>query len=154
MEEIWKDIPNYEGLYQISNLGRIKSLEKIFYRKPNKNTNLKFTKYKEKILSSFQKKGKYYTVAIYKNGKRTDMKIHRLVALAFLDKNDFKSMPDEKRELINFEKLQINHKDEDPSNNNVNNLEWCTFRYNCNYGTRIKRINETKKRKAVVNNDL
>lgn len=154
MEEIWKDVPDYEGLYQISNLGRIKSMEKVFYREPNKNTNLRFTKYKEKILASFKKRGNYYTVAMYKNGKRKDMKIHRLVALAFLDKNDFKSMPNEERELINLEKLQINHKDENPSNNNVNNLEWCSQKYNSNYGTRIQRIKNTKNRKAVVRNDL
>lgn len=155
-EEIWKDIPEYEGVYQASNLGRIKPLERKVYKKINKQ--LKYVTYKEKILLQVQKnlKGnqKYYTVAIYKQGRRHDKKAHILVAEAFLNKEDFKCMPYEDRNLIDLDKLEVNHKDENPLNNNVENLEYCTAKYNCNYGTRLERIKNSKKRKLVMSNDL
>ena len=150
LNEEFRDIVGYEGKYQVSNYGRVKSLERKVYR--NNKTNIKFTKYREKILLQVQKgikqNQKYYTVAIYNQGKRRDKKVHILVAEVFLDKNDFKSMLDEDRKLINLKKLQVNHKDENSSNNFVENLEWCTHKYNCNYGTRIERIRKTKLKKG------
>lgn len=123
--ETWKDIPNYEGLYQVSNLGRIKSLYN--YRRGN-------------ILTPRLKRG-YYTVGLRKNGVRKWHLVHRLVASAFiLNKNN---LP------------QINHKDENKLNNCVDNLEWCTVSYNNNYGTRQERVSKTNKlKRAVLKFDL
>ena len=117
MQEIWKDIPNYEGIYQISNLGRIKSL-----------------KGKEKILKLLIDKQGYYMVRLWENGKTKQFYIHRLVAEAFLDyKCNYKKLKDEEYLLFNKENLVVNHKDENKLNNNVNNLEWCTNRFNIKY---------------------
>ena len=127
MIEQWKDIPNYENLYQISNLGRIKSL----YNYKRNGTN---------ILVPRLKKG-YYTIGLRKNGIRKWYSIHRLVAETFIP---------------NIEnKPQINHKDENKLNNRVDNLEWCTASYNNNYGTRQQRVSKTNKlRKQVYKYDL
>lgn len=112
MEEIWKDIKGYEGLYQVSNIGRVKSL------------NYNHTK-KEKILKPIKDKKNYLYINLYKNVKIKHIKIHRLVAEAFIpNPNNYPC---------------VNHKDEDKSNNCVNNLEWCTYQYNNTYGTAIKR---------------
>lgn len=112
--EVWKDIPNYEGLYQISNLGNVKSL-----------------KYgKERLLKPVKDGSRYLQVKFYKNGNKKIYLVHRLVALAFLPNPD--NLP------------CINHKDENSLNNMVENLEWCDAKYNCNYGTRNNRINKTK----------
>lgn len=123
--EIWKDIPNYEGLYQVSNLGRIKSLYN--YRKYN-------------ILTPRIKRG-YYTIGLRKNGKRKWHLVHRIVASAFIMNVD--------------NKPQVNHIDENKLNNRVDNLEWCTASYNNNYGTRQDRVSNTNKlRKEVYKYDL
>lgn len=95
-KEIWKDIPNYEGMYQISNLGNVKSIYK------NGNT---------KILTGGIKKG-YRQVILVKNKKRKYASVHRLVAETFIPNPN--NLP------------QVNHKDGNKSNNNVDNLEWCT----------------------------
>lgn len=120
MQEIWKDIKGYEGKYQISNLGNVKSLN---YNKIGV----------EKLLSFW--KSKYLYVNLYKNNKGKTFKVHTLVAEAFIpNPNNYP---------------QVNHKDENKHNNCVNNLEWCTAKYNCNYGTRNKRIyNETSFKKG------
>ena len=114
MTEIWKNIEGYEGKYQVSNLGRVKSMigqEKVLHPKKHRNGHLQ--------------------IGLHKDKKRKTMYIHRLVAQAFIPNPD--NLP------------CVNHKDECPSNNNVDNLEWCTQKYNCNYGTRVDRIMETKK---------
>lgn len=133
MEEIWKDIYfkergktyDYRGLYQISSKGRIKSLEKIYYS--GRNHNLKKIQL-EQILSPSTDKGGYKKIVLNNNGKKKTMLIHRLVAHMFI--------PNPHNYII------VNHKDENPSNNYVENLEWCTQEYNCNYGSRNKRIGE------------
>ena len=123
MKEIWKDIKDYEGHYQVSNLSRVKSI--------------KFGK--ERILKPVTDRHGYLIVGLWKNNKQKTYKVHRLVAEAFIDNTD--NLP------------QVNHKDENPLNNNVNNLEWCNSKYNCNFGTRIERI--TKRRsKTVLQYDL
>lgn len=115
--EIWKDIEGFEGLYQVSDEGRVKSL-----------------KYgKEKILKGGKARG-YLIVQLCKDGKQVMKFIHRLVAEAFLPNPNH--LP------------QINHKDEDKTNNNVLNLEWCDSKYNSNYGTRNKRIVEKLSRRV------
>jgi carboxypeptidase C (cathepsin A) len=107
MEEIWKDIEGYEGLYQVSKMGRVQ---------------------------------------LYKNNKGyKHFQIHRLVAMAFIPNPD--NLP------------QINHKDENKANNRVDNLEWCTRKYNHNYGTiniRIsqKQLNHKNKSKIVLQYSL
>lgn len=107
--EQWKNIKKYEGLYQCSSEGRIKSL-----------------KYgKERILKTGKDRGGYLFVVLCKDKKTNICRVHRLVAEAFLDNPD--NLP------------EVNHKDENPSNNNVNNLEFCDRIYNNNYGTRKKR---------------
>ena len=100
MQEIWKDVVGYEGLYKVSNLGRVKSLQR------------KGTALNDRILKySFDIDG-YRQVILSKDNKRKCVKIHRLVGLAF---------------LCNENNLPcINHKDENKENNSVENLEWCT----------------------------
>lgn len=116
--EIWKDIEGYEGLYQVSSLGRVKSLERL-------NTRGRIIH--EKILKPVKnrKNFEYRQVSLSKNGKIKNYLVHILVAKAFIENpNDYP---------------MVNHKDENPSNNSMNNLEWCDAKYNNNYGTRIVR---------------
>ena len=119
MEE-WRDIKGYEGLYQVSNKGRVKSLG-------NNKTK------KEKILSLKPSNNGYIRVYLCKNGKQKPFSVHRLVAQAF---------------LLNPNNLPVvNHKDENKLNNNVENLEWCTVAYNNTYGTKIERARKKSKGK-------
>lgn len=125
MEEIWKDIPNYEGLYQASNLGNIRVM--IFHNNICK---------KEKIHILKQQIDKYgrKRVILYKNGKPKLYQVHTLIANTFLNKNNYKKMKYEDKHNIDITKLEINHRDENPLNNCVENLEWCTHNYNMHYG--------------------
>lgn len=112
MKEIWKNIKGYEELYQVSNLGRVKSLERYrnFYcYLQNKNCK---SKIKSKILKQVFNGNKYYTVGLCKNSKCKTKTVHRLVAETFIPNPD--NLP------------QINHIDGNKQNNCVNNLEWCT----------------------------
>lgn len=121
-KEIWKDIKGYEGLYQVSNLGQI------------------YSYYTNRLLTPSFSEGGYLRIMLYKNKTRYTIHIHKLVATAFLpDRTTFKSMPDEVRSSIDLDNLQVNHKDEDKTNNRVDNLEWCTHKYNAHYGTAIIR---------------
>lgn len=117
MIEIFKDIEGYENLYQISNLGNVKSLG-------NGNSNNS----KEKILKPAKDKKGYLYVDLYKQGKRKTYKVHRLVAKVFIENPN--NLP------------QVNHKDEDKTNNAVENLEFCDAKYNINYGTRNEKISK------------
>lgn len=117
MIEIFKDIEGYKGLYQVSNLGNVKSLG-------NGNSNNS----KEKILKPTKDKKGYLTVDLYKDGKRKIYKVHRLVAKVFIENPN--NLP------------QVNHKDEDKTNNAVENLEFCDAKYNINYGTRNEKISK------------
>ena len=118
MEEIWKDIKDYEGLYQVSNLGRVKSL-------PN-------TAHKNEIILKPSITNGYYSVALNKSGKQKRVYIHRLVAEAFIPNPHNLS--------------QVGHKDEnnyktgDGCNNCVDNLEWCTQEENSNTPMRAERL--------------
>lgn len=126
--EIWKDIPGYEGYYQVSSMGRVKSLPRKVYNRGGFHIS------KEKILKQQLRKDKYFNVHLLKEGVEKIFFVHRLVALAFLSNPNH--LPD------------INHKDENPSNNCVDNLEWCTEKYNMNYGTAIER-----RKASFVRND-
>lgn len=123
MEEVWKDIKDYEGIYQVSNQGRVKSLARVdryyvdgvLYRRPRK----------ERILKQEDHHG-YKRVSLMKNSKPKWFFVHRLVAEAFIPNPD--NLP------------QVNHKSEVKSENSVENLEWCTEEYNKNYGTMKERL--------------
>ena len=118
--EIWENVKDYEEFYQVSNLGNVKSLARDIYYQNGTIHHLK-----EKILAPALNNKGYQYVHLCKNGKMKNMLVHRLVAMAFIPNSENKPM--------------INHKDENPLNNCVNNLEWCTASYNANYGTRIQR---------------
>ena len=116
MEEIWKDIEGYEGIYQVSNIGRVKRL-KGFCRK------------EEKIISFYLNKG-YRAVNLYRNNKLKAMPIHRLVALSFIENT--------------HNKPQVNHIDGVKINNCVENLEWNTRSENIKHAYEIG-LNKTTK---------
>lgn len=122
MQEIWKDIAGYEGLYQVSNLGNVRSLERY-------NVNVGEYQQRTRLLKQVSDKRGYKTVTLIKRKNRKTTTVHRLVAGAFLPNPD--NLP------------QVNHKDENKKNNTVQNLEWCENNYNYNYGTRVERV--TKK---------
>lgn len=122
--EIWKDIPEYEGLYQVSNLGNVRSLN---YNKTKKIKVLK---------QGIQKKG-YLFITLSKEGKHKSYNAHRLVAKVFIPNPN--NLP------------QVNHKDEDKTNNSVENLEWCSAEYNVNYGTRTDRHRQNMIGKNIGN---
>ncbi len=107
MIEVWKDIPGYEGHYQVSNLGSVKSIERL---RRTKGTGI--TKVCERIVKPTIDKFGYCKVCLFKNGKRKYCKPHRLVAIAFIPNPD--------------NKPEVNHKDGNKTNNNVSNLEWNT----------------------------
>lgn len=107
--EIWRDIKGYEGIYQVSNLGNIKSLER---KVPHVNHGkMKTMLVKEKIMKFSITKG-YYTVKLCKDNKYSCKRVNRLVAETFIENKE--------------NKLEVNHKDGNKLNNRVDNLEWCT----------------------------
>ena len=116
MNEIWKDIQGYEGLYQVSNLGRVRSL-----RDNHKNKRIKTLKPCNR--------GNYLGVCLMKESRIKCHLIHRLVAIHFIENRD--NLP------------CVNHKDENHNNNRVDNLEWCTVKYNINYGTRNEKASKS-----------
>lgn len=137
--EIWKDIKGYEGLYQVSNFGRIKSLSRTMNNRFGGEAQLK-----ERIRKLYKYQG-YFRVALCKNCIQKSYNVHRLVAQAFIPNPD--NLP------------IINHKDENPSNNHVENLEWCTHQYNNCYGTVRERLSKAQlncpsKSKTVYQYDL
>ena len=113
MDEEWRDIEGYEGLYQVSNEGRVKSVRRNLILKPRDNNR------------------GYLMVDLYNEGRMKHGQIHRLVANAFIENPN--NLP------------QVNHKDEDKTNNMVENLEWCDASYNNNYGSRNQRASNTQR---------
>lgn len=139
-KEIWKAVKGYEGWYEVSNLGRVRSVERIVYY-----SNNKIYLCKSRIRKPNKVRGGYLTCDLWKNSKHKTFAVHRLVAQAFLPNPD--NLP------------QVNHRDEDKTNNHVSNLEWCDGKYNVNYGTAIqrsaeKRLNSPKLSKPVLQLDL
>lgn len=116
--EIWKNVVGYEGFYEVSSYGRVRSVDRVNYRRHLKG----------KMLSQAPggRDGKYKTVQLFDTaGKCKHKYVHQLVAEAFIGK-----APDG---------FQVNHKDENKSNNCASNLEWVTASQNINYGTRHER---------------
>ncbi len=123
MQEIWKDVPEYEGLYQVSNLGSVRSLTHT-----KRSSNGKTARANGKVIKPLEQNG-YLNIMLCKDGVRKRFRLHRLIASAFIPNPH------------NFP--QVNHKDENKKNNNVENLEWCDSKYNNSYGTRLQRYSET-----------
>lgn len=130
---MWKAIKDYEGLYEINDFGEVKSLE----RKVKKQDGYRTVK--EKIICQKPNECGYPIVQLCKDGKKSYFAVHRLVAITFLDNPN--NLP------------QVNHKDENKLNNCVSNLEWCTAKYNTNYGSRIERVS-TKRKLPIQQFDL
>lgn len=129
MEEVWKPIKGYEGIYEVSSYGRVRSLERIDTR-PNPRTGkaMNFTT-KQRIITNRNHPKGYKTVLLRKGGSSEQFLLHRLVARAFIP---------------NPQNLPcVNHKDEDKTNNRADNLEWCSQQYNVNYGTGVERMKKS-----------
>lgn len=129
--EEWRDVIGYEGKYQVSCLGRVRSVERLI-----KTNRFNITKLvKGRIMKLKLRREGYLEVNLWLEGKYKTHKVHRLVAMAFIaNPNNYK---------------EINHKDENKANNHIDNIEWCTSKYNVNYGSRNKRC-ALSKYKAVV----
>lgn len=128
MQEIWKDIPGYEGYYQISSCGNVKSLpkiKKIFCEKEYIT--------KEKILGVDKNSRGYKRIWLSKEGKRKRIFVHRMVAETFIPNPD--------------DKPCVNHIDCNIENNNVNNLEWCTKKENSEHAVKLGRTKWTEEQK-------
>lgn len=136
-EEIWKDIMGYEGIYQVSNFGRVKSLKRVVHHIEGNSYKTGGTHIlHEKILALSFNYG-YAKVTLCKNSASEYRRVNRLVAEAFLDNP------------LNYP--VVNHKDENRANDHFENLEWCTQNYNVNYSVdrnrkergyrRVKRTN-------------
>lgn len=110
--EIWCSVKGYEGLYEVSTWGRIRSIGT--------------QKHSGRIMKLKQTRFGYIEVSLFKDKKYKTFKVHRLVAIAFIPNP------------LNLP--FINHRDEDKANNRVENLEWCTSKYNANFGTRNQRV--------------
>ena len=129
-KEIWRDVKDFEGLYQVSNFGRVKSL--LFK--------------KEKVLKPHASKGHYYCVSLHKNKLSKTFKVHKLVAIAFINHEP------------NGYKTVVDHIDNNPLNNNVDNLQLISHRENCSKDkkgtskyTGVCFIESTKKWKSYIN---
>lgn len=125
--EVWQDIPGYEGIYQASTYGRIKSLERtVVFNDGRKRT------FPSRILRpGYRKKEKSLIVCFVRRPLLETKNLHRLIAITFLPNP--------------YNYPEINHIDENRLNNRIENLEWCSHLYNCNFGTRNVRIWETRR---------
>ena len=124
MEEIWKAVEGYEGIYEVSNLGRVRSLDRDIYQVGRWGKVMK-VRQPGKVLA-LQTNGGYKRVALWRDGGKGKWHfVHRLVASAFIPNPDGKQY--------------VNHKDENRANNVPSNLEWCTMAENNLYGGHVER---------------
>lgn len=140
MIEKWKDIPGYEGLYQVSNFGKVKSI-----RTKKLHKGKYPIKVKPKELNPWKESNGYYQVTLWKNKKRKVFYVHQLVALCFLG------------HISNGLEYQIDHIDNDKTNNNLNNLQIITLRENSSKDrkgtskyTGVCKVNKTNKWRAMI----
>ena len=130
MKEEWKDIKGFEGWYQVSNLGRVRSVERQI-----KNNGTLQTYNSHILKPSITKKG-YFYVVLYKQSKSKHKYIHRLIDEHFIE---------------NPEELPcVNHKDANKLNNNITNLEWCTYKQNIQHAYRNNLVDHSKQYKKVL----
>lgn len=129
--EEWRDIAGYEGLYQVSDWGNVRSLDRII------NTKKKKRRYKGRMLKLTNKADGYVSVNLWKNGKNKNCTVHRLVANAFIPN------PENKEQVGHLKKLPDGT--EDKTANEVWNLAWMTPPENSNFGTRNERISKSQK---------
>ena len=137
MIEVWKDIQGYEGYYQVSNLGRVRSLDRnVQHNTKHGNVALR----KGKILKCKKDLDGYSIINLSKQNNRTNKKVCRLVAQAFIP--NFQNKP------------QVNHKDGNKSNDNVENLEWVTAKENMQHALKTGLRCDIKRRKRVAQYDM
>lgn len=120
--EEWRDVVGYEGYYEVSSFGRVRSVDRLV---PLKNGRDRWTKGHIMSLTHGNSCGRYYSAMLSRDGIAKRVLVHRLVAEAFIPNPD--DLP------------EVNHKDENDKNNRVENLEWCGRRYNNVYGTKLLR---------------
>ena len=120
-QEVWKPVKDYEGLYEVSNLGRVRDTEKYLIRNGSPSIDMG-----------------YILVGLVKDDKTKVKRMHRLVAEAFIPNP----------EALPF----VNHKDQNPSNNRVDNLEWCTSTYNANYkrDSELRKLSQGRQKMVVI----
>ena len=128
--EVWRDIEGYEGLYQVSNLGRVHSLDRFVPRKTGT-----VQKVHGRVLKPQKDKDGYLQVGLWKENKAKKAKVHRIVAKAFVP--NLNDLP------------EINHINEVKDDNRVNNLEWCTRKENINHGTRTEQVAKTRGKSVI-----
>lgn len=133
-QEIWKDIPGYEGAYQASNKGRIKRLESVV----EVNSHIYRRTVPAHICKQYPQRNGYVAVNLFKGGAQKRCNVHRLIAVTFIPNPE--CLP------------QVNHKDENKTNNCIENLEWCSAQYNINYGDRTRRMSYTQGKRVRVTN--
>ena len=121
MREEWRPIRNYEGLYEVSNMGNVKSLERTVWD----SVRGYYRTVHERILKGRDSGQGYQKVQLCKDGKIKNYFVHQLVATAFCENQEGYT--------------EVNHLDENPKNNCADNLEFCSRKYNVNYGTRTER---------------
>lgn len=122
MVEKWVAVKEYEGLYQVSNLGRVRSIDRVVRSRPSV-----FQTIKGRIIKPHLNAFGYEKFTGSRDGKTKNLYVHRLVATAFIDKPDGKNC--------------INHIDNNPSNNRATNLEWCTHKENSQHMIKSNRTN-------------
>lgn len=120
-QENWKDVAGYEGLYRVSDMGRVKSLERIVFKKMYGGGVHPYTR-KARFRKFDISEDGYCTVELSKNTDKNKFKVHRIVAFTFLPVAQGKDF--------------VNHIDNDPLNNRVSNLEWCTSAENVNHSVK------------------
>lgn len=139
MQEIWKDIIGFEGWYQVSNLGRVRSLDRdiIFDNGKSKTAKMRLN---GKVLSITRQTQGYSQVGLSKHNLRKSYRLNRLVANAFIPNPE--------------NKPEVNHIDGDKKNNRVDNLEWVTGKENIQHAIKTGLVDRRNRRKAVLQIDM